>query len=85
MAQPLFKTEKVVNPEVEQEVRDLFEYHKWTDQMQEKGAKVREALILATLEIIRSVPPGPDRDVAIRKIREARMDCNSAITHGGKY
>lgn len=27
----------------------------------------------------------PDKSVAIRKIREARMDCNSAITHDGKY
>lgn len=85
MPQPLFKTEKVVNPEVEAEVRDLFEYHQWTEKMQEKGEKVRKALADAVLEIIKNVPPGPDRDVAIRKIREARMDCNSAITHNGKY
>jgi hypothetical protein len=32
-----------------------------------------------------SVPPGPDRTTAIRKIHEARMDANSAITQGGKY
>lgn len=85
MPQPLFKTEKVVNPEVEAEVKDLFEYHQWTDKMQEKGTAVREALVNAVLVIIKSVPPSPDRDVAIRKIREARMDCNSAITHNGRY
>jgi hypothetical protein len=28
---------------------------------------------------------GRVRTTAIRKIREARMDANSAITHGGKY
>lgn len=81
----LFQTEKVPNPEVEQEVRDLFEYHKWTEEMTERGNNVREALIQAVLVIIKNVPPGPDRTVAIRKLREARMDCNSAITHQGKY
>ena len=35
--------------------------------------------------IVELVPPGPDRTVAIRKIREARMDANSALTFGGKY
>jgi hypothetical protein len=34
--------------------------------------------------IIETVPPSPDRSVAIRKLREARMDCNSAITFDGK-
>lgn len=71
--------------EVEAVVRDAFEYHTWTPEMIERGARVREALILATLQIIRDVPPGPDRSAAIRKIREARMDANSAITHGGRY
>lgn len=85
MAQPLYKTEKVVNPEVEAEIRDVFEYHAWTEDMVAKGKEVRESLIEAVKVIVRNVPPGPDRDVAIRKIREARMDCNSAITHAGKY
>lgn len=40
---------------------------------------------LAVKTIVGCVPPSPDRSAAIRKIREARMDCNSAITHGGKY
>ncbi len=71
--------------EVEIAVRDAFEYHSWTPEMIERGKRVREALTLAVMQIIRDVPPGPDRTVAIRKIREARMDANSAITHGGKY
>ena len=74
-----------VTPEVEAAVRDAFEYHRWTPKQIEAGTRVREALILAVMQIIRDVPPGPDRTVAIRKIREARMDANSAITHGGKY
>jgi hypothetical protein len=75
----------VVTLEVEAAVNDAFEYHRWSPEMIEAGKRVRAALVLAVLQIIRDVPPGPDRTVAIRKIREARMDANSAITHGGKY
>jgi len=64
---------------------DMFEYHRWDEQKIEKGKAVREALMKAVEVIVENVPPGPDRTVAIRKIREARMDCNSAITHDGKY
>jgi hypothetical protein len=74
-----------VTPEVIGEIRDMFEYHPWTQEQQEKGAVVRNALASAVQMIVANVPPSPDRSAAIRKIREARMDCNSAITHGGKY
>jgi hypothetical protein len=53
--------------------------------MVEAGKQVRAALATAVKVIVSVVPPGPDRRTAIRKIREARMDANSAITHGGKY
>jgi hypothetical protein len=85
MAQPLFQTEKVVSPEVEAEAKDLYEYHPWDAKQTEAGNNVREALIHAHLTIIANVPPGPDRTVAIRKVREARMDANSGITNGGRY
>ena len=74
-----------VTPELEKAVEDAFDYHPWTPEMVEAGKRVRCVLADAVLQIIRDVPPGPDRTVAIRKIREARMDANSAITHGGKY
>ena len=74
-----------LTPEVEKEIEDAFEYHPWDEGQKLKGAVVRAALVFAVKSIIEHVPPGPDRTVAIRKIREARMDCNSAITHGGKY
>ncbi len=66
-------------------VHDMFQYHAWTPEQVEKGQKVRDALESAVLVIMDNVPPCPDRSVAIRKIREARMDANSAITHNGKY
>ena len=80
-----FTRATTLTPEVEAAVNDAFEYHPWTQEQVEAGHRVRTALALAVLQIIRDVPPGPDRTVAIRKIREARMDANSAITHGGKY
>lgn len=71
--------------DVDDAVDDMFTYHKWDDKQQIRGADIVQALSEAVKEIIINVPPCPDRSAAIRKIREARMDCNSAITHGGKY
>ncbi len=80
-----FTRADVVTEEVKAAVEDAFLYHPWSEKQLAHGAKVREALELAVMVIIENVPPGPDRTVAIRKCREARMDANSAITHGGKY
>lgn len=74
-----------VTEEVEAAVKDAFDYHPWDDEKQAAGFRVRRALADAVLVIIDSVPPCPDRTTAIRKLREARMDANSAITHNGKY
>ncbi len=74
-----------LTPEVETSIRDAFEHHPWNEAQQEQGKEVREALMNAVRVIVEMVPPSPDRSAAIRKIREARMDCNSAITHRGKY
>jgi type IV secretory pathway TrbF-like protein len=74
-----------VDEEVVRAVDDLFDYHSWDEAKKERGALVKHALVRAVLTIIDHVPPCPDRSAAIRKIREARMDCNSAITHDGKY
>lgn len=66
-------------------VADIFDYHQWTAEQIDAGKKVREALGAAYKAVIENVPPGPTRTVALRKIREARMDANSQITDGGKY
>jgi len=71
--------------EVIASINDAFEYHPWDPEKVAKGAQVRAILAAAVKTIVENVPPSPDRSAAIRKIREARMDCNSAITHGGKY
>jgi hypothetical protein len=74
-----------LTPEVAAEVDEAFLYHAWTGQQLSQGVSIREALAEAVKVIIGNAPPCPDRSAAIRKIREARMDANSAITHGGKY
>lgn len=74
-----------VDQEVTDTVRDMFEYHPWDEDQKGRGAIVRNALMEAVRAIIATVPASADRSAAIRKLREARMDCNSAITHGGKY
>ena len=80
-----FTRARTVTPEVTAAIDDAFEYHKWTDEQVIAGLKIRGALARAVEEIVANAPPSPDRSAAIRKCREARMDANSAITHGGKY
>lgn len=69
----------------DQEAAAIFEYHAWTPEQVECGTHVRKALQDAFTTVILFVPPSPDRSAALRKIREARMDANSAITHAGRY
>lgn len=74
-----------VNAEVREAIADAFTYHDWTVAMIEAGDHVRKALAEAVAVIVANAPPCPDRSSAIRRLREARMDANSAITHAGKY
>ena len=74
-----------LTPEVLSSIDDAFTYHPWSTEQEARGVAIRKALVELVGMIIHYVPPCPDRSAAIRKLREARMDCNSAITHGGKY
>lgn len=74
-----------VDPAISAEIDDMFEYHAWDIRQKACGDAVRSALAEAMKVIVDNVPPCPDRTVAIRRLREVRMDANSAITHGGKY
>lgn len=69
----------------DEQLKNVMDYHPWTPEKVEKGNKVRAALSEALRVIIETVPPSADRSAAIRKIRDCRMDCNSAITHDGSY
>jgi hypothetical protein len=74
-----------LTPEVDAQIDDAFDYHTWEEHQVRHGEYVRRALADAVKIIVAHVPPSADRSAAIRKIREARMDCNSAITHNGRY
>lgn len=74
-----------LTPEAAQAIDDAFEYQPWTDKQATAGIEIRKALAYAVKVIVSNAPPSPDRSAAIRKCREARMDANSAITHGGRY
>lgn len=74
----------MLTPEVERDIDAAFDYQEWNDEQKEAGKKVREALAKAFKVIVANVPPGPDRSVALRKLREVRMDANSAITFAGR-
>lgn len=69
----------------EEQIADVMAYHPWDKAKIEKGELVREALGRALKVIIENVPPSADRTTAIRKLRDCRMDCNSAITHDGAF
>jgi uncharacterized protein (DUF3084 family) len=73
-----------LTPEVEASIDDAFDYHKWTPAQVEAGSAIRRALASAVKAIIAGAPPCADRSAAIRKVRDARMDANSAITHNGR-
>lgn len=82
---PDFTRATELTPEVEASIVDAFEYPSWNPDQIKAGADVRAAGVAFVKTIVACVPPGPDRSSAIRKVREARMDSNSAITYGGKY
>jgi hypothetical protein len=80
-----FTRATALTPDIERAIEDAFEYHKWDDAKVAAGNRVRTALAEAVKVIVANAPPSPDRSSAIRLIRQARMEANSAITHAGKY
>ncbi len=74
-----------LSEEISAEIDNLFEYHPWDEDQKTAGKVVREQLASAVKQIVKWVPPCPTRTRAINKLVDARMDCNAAITHRGKY
>jgi hypothetical protein len=70
---------------VREALSEQYLFHYWDTKKEMQGAEIRKALQEAAFAIITNSPPSADRSAALRKLREARMDANSAITHGGKY
>lgn len=66
-------------------VEEAFTYQPWGRYQKDVGDQVRDVLVAAAKVVLRLVPDGPDKSVGLRKLREARMDFNSAITHNGRF
>lgn len=66
-------------------VDDCFTYHAPSGLTLDSMNQVREASIALAKTILRQVPGCPDRSMALRKLREARMWANSALALGGRF
>lgn len=66
----------------DKELDNLFSYHPPTIDQVGRYNDIREAGRLFAQVIVDSTPAGPDQSAAIRKVREAVMTANAAITCG---
>ena len=66
-------------------VERVFQDPYWGPGQQDLALQVSDTLIAAAKVILRVVPAGPDRSVALRKLRDCRMDCHSAIRFNGQF
>jgi len=55
------------------------------DEQKRRAAAVRFALVATAKVIIDNVPTGADRQMALKKLREIRHDCNEALLTGGGF
>ena len=60
-------------------------YQPWGPLETEAGEIVRESLTLAAKAILRHVPAGAFRSVALRAIIDARMNANAGISFRGRF
>ncbi len=66
-------------------IDDAMHYQPWGPGQQEDGEQVREALTAAAKAILRNVPDGAFRAVALRNIIDARMNANAGISFRGRF
>lgn len=62
---------------------NLFDYHRPSSDQQEKYAKLNQAAKEYAKIIIECCPQSEDRDLAIQKLRETRMQSNLSIACSG--
>ena len=67
-------------PNLKEQIDDLFTYHPWTPAQVASGVIVRNALAAAYLAVLENAPPCSTRTRALNMIVDARMLANAAIT-----
>ena len=65
--------------ELNKELENYFSYHAPTQEQIEIYQHLRQEAKAFAYTLLALVPPGPDRTVAIRKLREVVMVANQAI------
>lgn len=66
-------------------IEDAFTYQRWSPAQEDCGAAVRDVLVLAAKQVLRSVPPGRLRQRALDCLIDARMLANAGITFRGRF
>lgn len=71
--------------DVPDDLKHLFTYHAPQDGQVLLYERLRSAALDSARVIDESVPAGPDRTAATRKVREAVMTANAGIATGGGF
>jgi hypothetical protein len=77
----LERTEQM--PVTKQNVVEVFTYHSPSPEMQEKMELLRVKQIELAQLILDVVPDCADKSVALRNLRECKVNCNAAIVLNG--
>lgn len=68
-----------ISAEQQDELANLFSYHKPFGNQPERYVEIREAGKLLAETILRNTPKSADQSAALRKVREAVFTANAAI------
>lgn len=66
-------------------IDELMRYQPWDGKQIEQSDQVREVLTAAAKAILRNVPAGRFRSVALRNIIDARFNSNAGISFYGRF
>lgn len=69
----------------DEEIREMMTYQTPEPDMLPRFDAIREGAIQFAKIIMANTPASPDRSVAIRDVRNARLHANSAIALKGKF
>lgn len=67
------------------EINEIFSYHAPTENERATYEAINKAFIECANKVIPLLPDGPGKTVAVRKLAEARMNCNSSVALKGEF
>lgn len=69
----------------EKEIVDIFSDHPANQEQTEINLLINQAFIECAMKVIPLLPNGPGKNVAVRKMANARMACRAAVALEGKF